>query len=117
MGAASGRDFGARFSRAGVAERLNQSYAARAFTVDRDIAFAAGQYHPETITGDALLAHELAHVVQQTGGSRGAKNAGTVHSAAGSLEREADTAAGHVVRTLWTRPESGIGTAGLMPLA
>ena len=40
---------------------------ARAFTVGRDIVFGTGQYAPEAIAGRKLLAHELAHVVQQTG--------------------------------------------------
>ncbi len=42
---------------------------ARAFTVGRDIAFNAGQYAPHSQEGQRLLAHELAHVVQQTGTS------------------------------------------------
>ncbi len=43
---------------------------ARAFTVDWDVAFSAGQYAPRTIEGKKLLAHELAHVAQQVGGVR-----------------------------------------------
>jgi Domain of unknown function (DUF4157) len=39
----------------------------RAYTVGRDIVFAAGEYAPETTSGRRLLAHELAHVVQQSG--------------------------------------------------
>jgi hypothetical protein len=38
---------------------------ARAFTLGRDIAFAPGEYAPETLAGRQLLAHELAHVAQQ----------------------------------------------------
>jgi hypothetical protein len=41
---------------------------ARAFTVGRDVAFAAGEYQPHTPAGRHLLAHELTHVVQQGGG-------------------------------------------------
>ena len=41
---------------------------AKAFTVGRDIHFAAGQYQPGTPAGDALLAHELVHTLQQSGG-------------------------------------------------
>ena len=41
---------------------------ARAFTVGRDIHFAAGQYRPGTPAGDALLAHELVHTLQQSAG-------------------------------------------------
>ena len=38
---------------------------AEAFTVGRDVAFADGRYRPSTRDGRGLLAHELAHVVQQ----------------------------------------------------
>lgn len=38
---------------------------ARAYTVGRDIVFAAGQHRPETLEGQHLLAHELTHVLQQ----------------------------------------------------
>lgn len=44
---------------------------ARAFTVGRDIVFGAGEYRPHTRTGRRLLAHELTHVDQQTGGRAG----------------------------------------------
>ena len=43
------------------------SLQARAFTVGPNIAFGAGQYSPESSEGKRLLAHELTHVVQQTG--------------------------------------------------
>ncbi len=43
---------------------------AQAFTRGRDVYFAAGQYQPHTDAGRWLLAHELAHTVQQTGGAR-----------------------------------------------
>jgi len=42
---------------------------ARAFTVGEDIAFAPGEYAPDTPEGRKLLAHELTHVVQQRGDS------------------------------------------------
>ena len=41
---------------------------ARAFTRGHDIVFDAGEYTPGTTVGKKLLAHELTHVVQQTGG-------------------------------------------------
>jgi hypothetical protein len=67
MGAAFGHDF----SRVRVHADHNAAQAAsglnvRAFTLGNHVAFAAGQYHPGDIVGDALLAHELAHVVQQS---------------------------------------------------
>lgn len=42
-----------------------QAVNALAYTVGRNIAFGKGQYLPSTIHGQKLLAHELAHVVQQ----------------------------------------------------
>lgn len=47
---------------AASARRLN----ALAYTVGRDVVFSAGTYAPETRRGRHLLAHELAHVMQQT---------------------------------------------------
>lgn len=38
---------------------------AQAYAVGQHIVFGAGQYRPETAAGRELLAHELAHVVQQ----------------------------------------------------
>lgn len=45
---------------------------ALAYTVGRDVVFGAGQYAPGTSEGRKLLGHELAHSVQQDGGSRSA---------------------------------------------
>ena len=57
---------------------------ALAYTVGKDVVFGSGQYAPETAAGKKLLAHELAHVLQQGG------NAGT-----GLVQRaETDTAYG-----------------------
>jgi hypothetical protein len=58
---------------------------ARAFTVGSDVAFGSGEYKPGSLIGDALIAHELAHVVQQ-GGAPG----GTVARSRDSSELEAD---------------------------
>jgi len=41
---------------------------ARAYTVGRDIVFGSGQYAPASAQGQRLLAHELVHLIQQTGG-------------------------------------------------
>ncbi len=69
MGRASGADFsGVRVHTGGQAGAMSQSIQARAFTHGSDIYFNEGQYQPETSSGGHLLAHELAHVVQQGGG-------------------------------------------------
>ena len=54
------------------AARTARHLNARAFTAERDVVFGAGEYSPETSKGRHLLAHELAHVVQQTSGGRAA---------------------------------------------
>ena len=49
------------------AAELAKGMNALAFTVGRDVAFGAGRYSPDSSEGRKLLAHELTHVVQQTG--------------------------------------------------
>jgi len=65
--------FGVRFGAVRVhtgtdAERLADDIDALAFTHGRHIYFSTGAYAPGTAAGDRLLAHELTHVVQQSGG-------------------------------------------------
>lgn len=43
------------------------SLIAAAYTVGNDIVFARGEYSPDSAGGKRLLAHELTHVVQQSG--------------------------------------------------
>lgn len=65
-----GHDFRAvRIHTGKTAGDMVRSLGARAFTVGTDLAFAPGQYAPETGAGRRLLAHELTHVVQQGGGA------------------------------------------------
>ena len=45
-----------------------ESLGARAFTVGRNVAFAKGEYRPDSPDGKKVLAHELTHVQQQTEG-------------------------------------------------
>ncbi|MFC9493553.1 DUF4157 domain-containing protein [Streptomyces sp. NPDC056982] len=52
------------------ADRAAAHVAAAAFTVAPHVVFAGGRYAPGTPAGARLLAHELAHVVQQDGGTR-----------------------------------------------
>ena len=63
----------------------------KAVTKDGEVHFRAGAYLPGTREGDRLIAHELAHVVQQQG--RGERD-GTRNQ----LEREADRAATFAAR-------------------
>ncbi|KAM3101421.1 DUF4157 domain-containing protein [Phormidesmis sp. 146-12] len=68
MEQAFGSDFsGVRIHTSPQADQLNQSLQAKAFTTQRDIFFRQGAYSPQSSSGQELLAHELTHVVQQTG--------------------------------------------------
>ncbi len=62
-----GADFSAvRVHTGGEAEQLNRSLSAQAFTTGSDIFLGAGTPSSSSDAGRHLLAHELAHVVQQT---------------------------------------------------
>lgn len=50
---------------------------ARAYTTGRNIVFGRGEYDPANDRGRALIAHELTHVVQQSGGMRNSSPAPT----------------------------------------
>jgi hypothetical protein len=73
------------------ADALARSVSARAFATGSDVYFAQGEYRPGSKDGDELLAHELAHVVQQRGAQPGGPLA--VSSPQDALEVEADEAA------------------------
>jgi hypothetical protein len=49
------------------AAQAARAVSAVAFTVGNDIVFGAGQYSTDSRSGARLLAHELVHVVQQSG--------------------------------------------------
>ena len=74
-----------------TAHDLNHAVSAKAFATGTDVYFAKDQYKPNTSDGDKLIAHELAHVVQQ----RGAPTSGplTVSNPGDAMENEADAVA------------------------
>lgn len=66
MESATGADLGGVRVHVGhEPDRLNDTLGARAFTVGADVFVRRSEYTPGTATGDALLAHELVHTVQQ----------------------------------------------------
>src|SRR5205085_1524274 len=84
------RGFGASFEDVRIhtgdeSDRLNQSLQARAFTTGQDLYFKRGEYNPTSQEGQKLIAHELTHVVQQTGKRGGSK---MTHSTKMSLRPE-----------------------------
>lgn len=79
MEGAFGADFAdVRVHAGSSSDALNRSLNARAFTVGSDVFFAKDQFSPASGGGQRLLAHELAHVVQQGGGSAGTAHRKTV---------------------------------------
>ena len=81
---------------------------AQAFTVGQDIYFGDGQYQPDSAQGQELIAHEVAHTVQQAGGAAHVQPRLAVSRASDPLEREADVAAAAMVRG---EPVSGMSAA------
>ncbi|MGH2415404.1 MAG: DUF4157 domain-containing protein, partial [Microcystaceae cyanobacterium] len=71
MEQAFGTDFsGVRVHTDAQSDQLNQSINAEAFTTGQDIFFRQGTYMPKNQDGQGLLAHELTHVMQQSGGEQ-----------------------------------------------
>jgi Domain of unknown function (DUF4157) len=65
-----GHDFGGvRVHDDARADASARALSAVAYTVGRDLVFQEGALAPGTADGDRLLAHELAHVVQQSQGA------------------------------------------------
>src|SRR5919199_4288469 len=88
-----GADFrGVRVHHDGEADALNRDLHARAFTTGQNIFFRRGEYDPQSSEGGKLLAHELAHVVQQRAGKvrATAQTKGLSLNDDSALEREAD---------------------------
>lgn len=92
---------GVRIHTGARADTSARAVDALAYTVGRDVVFRDGYFSPGTPAGQKLLAHELAHVVQQEGGN-GVRLAAAadaplpVGRADDPAEREADAAAGVV---------------------
>ena len=63
-----GYDFsGVRVHSSAAAEQSARDVNAHAYTVGQDIIFGVGRFAPGTHEGRRLIAHELTHVVQQSG--------------------------------------------------
>ena len=91
MGSFFGHDFGrVRVHTDTKAAKSAEAVSAQAYTVGSDVVFGAVQYSPRSSQGRSLLAHELAHVVQQSTGSRMSRSGLEIGPAHDSLEREAD---------------------------
>lgn len=88
------------------AARVAAEQRTQALAEGNDIAFGSGAFRPGTPVGDALIAHELAHVVQQQDSERaGQQSGGTA-----SLEREANQSAFAALAGIWTRASSAFAS-------
>lgn len=84
---------GVRVHTGARADTLARTLSARAFTLGNDVFFRDGEHAPSTPAGRKLLAHELAHVVQQSGSPAAAHGGVRVGPADDACEREAGRAA------------------------
>lgn len=79
----------------GAAADSARMLRAQAFTTGSDVYFGDGHWRPDTHQGQRLIAHELAHVVQQrTGGAQPPAASSMVSSPTDPSERQAEVAAG-----------------------
>jgi hypothetical protein len=97
--------FGHDFSHVRVHADANAAESARAvnalaFAVGHHVAFGTGRYSPQTEAGSRLLAHELAHVVQQRREPAAVQAHRAISEPGDPAEREADVAADLAMRGL-----------------
>jgi len=115
MESAFGADFsGVRVHTDTGADTLNRALNARAFTVGQDIFFRQGAHNPGSPSGREILAHELTHVVQQTGDQVRRKL--TVNTPGDRYEQEADRMAEQVLRLLDSGSQRTVVGAGQVKL-
>jgi hypothetical protein len=82
----------------GASQTAAAAVGARAYTLGQDIHFGAGHYDPGSAGGQHLLAHEVAHTVQQAGGVQGRQHKLEISAPGDAHEVEADRAADAMVR-------------------
>ncbi|MEH2316511.1 eCIS core domain-containing protein [Nostoc sp.] len=92
-----GQDFGeVKIHTDSAAAEASEAVRAQAFTTGRDIYFGRGRYQPHYTEGKKLLAHELAHTIQQKNLS-GVQTKLDISSPSDSLEQAADDTAAKVL--------------------
>jgi thiol-disulfide isomerase/thioredoxin len=114
MESSFGQNFGhVRIHADAQAQRSAEAVNAHAYTVGGDIVFGSGRYAPQTSEGKRLLAHELAHVVQQDAATPASAGALPMSDwAAGETQADqaanaAMSSAGNVASGVDTAPPGG----------
>lgn len=98
LGARFGHDFSrVRVHTDSAAAASANSMGALAYTSGANVVFGTGRFAPHTAHGRRLLAHELAHVVQQASGAGRAQTPMAVSVPGDASERQADAAADAVM--------------------
>jgi uncharacterized protein DUF4157/SH3 domain-containing protein len=87
---------GVRVHTGSASHAAAEAIGAKAYTIGQDIHFS-GRYDPTSPDTEHLLAHEVAHTVQQRGGTPAPQNKLEVSAPTDSFELEADRAADAMV--------------------
>jgi hypothetical protein len=105
-----GQDFsGVKVHTDATAAKSAHSVGALAYTVGQNIVFGSGMYAPQSQPGKHILAHELAHVVQQRGNSSSEQTPLKIEDESGTSEGDAAHAANEAMSGRPVR----LGTIGL----
>ncbi|MBL8625989.1 MAG: DUF4157 domain-containing protein [Myxococcales bacterium] len=88
---------GVRVHQGGAAATAAAAVGARAFAFGDDVVMGAGEYAPDSAEGIHLLAHEVAHTVQQRGSAAAPQYKLTTTTPGDAAEVEADRAAAAMV--------------------
>ncbi|MFB8789641.1 MAG: DUF4157 domain-containing protein [Potamolinea sp.] len=114
--------FGTDFSQVRVhtnseAVQMNRELHSQAFTHGRDLYFGTGKYNPSSSEGKRLLAHELTHIVQQTGGVQRQQQKGSTGTVTATppTQQQTRTIDGSAASVSWIDPASpaGLGRLGV----
>ncbi|MCC6998575.1 MAG: DUF4157 domain-containing protein [Deltaproteobacteria bacterium] len=106
-----GTDLGAvRVHTGAASQAATASVGARAYAQGQDIHFGRGQFDPGSEAGQHLIAHEVAHTVQQSGGAARPQFKLDVSTPGDRQEIEADRAADAMVRGAPASLTAGAGT-------
>ncbi|KQT17903.1 hypothetical protein ASG31_03965 [Chryseobacterium sp. Leaf404] len=92
------------------ADAMSKNLNARAFTVGNNIYFKNGEYSPSQNSGKFLLAHELTHTLQQSGGK--IKKLGVKSTHQPKIQRGILDRIGEIASSVWDRTGGALLSIG-----